>query len=162
MFYVTFDHDTRALTGAYLQELQPDHATCYIQVDADQHMNWTAYRVNEARDDLELLPPAVPQPLSEAEVVAMYERAVDEHIDAGARSYGYMSILTAISYAEEPAVPQFQTEGQALRAWRSLCYAKCHEVLAAVKAQERGQPTVAQLLSEMPAIGLPAPGPLAA
>lgn len=154
--YVTFD-EAGNLTGSYFQLLHPDHVDSYIAVDEQQRLAWVNYRANEARDGLELLPPApAPEP-TEAQIVAMYEKAVDEHIDAGARAYGYMSIITAISYAEEPAVPRFQVEGQALRAWRSLCYAKCHEVLAAVKTGERARPTVEQLLAAMPLIDLPPP-----
>lgn len=92
---------------------------------------------------------------TEAQIVAGYEAALDAHIDAAARSLGYLSILSAISYAEEPAVPRFQLEGQALRAWRSLCYAKGHAVLAAVKAGERQAPTHSQLIAELPALVLP-------
>ena len=38
---------------------------------------------------------------------------------AKARELGYTNIFTAVTYADEAAVPQFQREGQALREWRS-------------------------------------------
>ncbi|SFD83190.1 hypothetical protein [Massilia yuzhufengensis] len=159
--YVTYDPATGALTGAYIQAPHESHIGCMIEVTPEVHAEWVKYRANEARDGVELLLAESPA-LPEAVIVAMYEQAVDQHIDTGARAYGYMSILTAISYAEEPAVQRFQLEGQALRAWRSLCYAKCHEVLAAVKAGARAQPTVGQLLAEMPLIDLPPPESFAA
>jgi hypothetical protein len=96
---------------------------------------------------------------TEAEVLAAYEKAVDDHMNAHARALDYDSLLSAISYAEEPAVPKFQLEGQALRAWRSLCWAKCHEVLNAVKAGERAAPTHDELIAELPVA--PGPEPLA-
>ena len=69
---------------------------------------------------------------------------------------GYDSIATAISYAEEPAVPKFQNDGKAFRAWRSLVWAYAYEQLAAVKAGERTQPTVEDFLLELPDLELPA------
>ena len=57
--YVTYDADG-SLTGAYLQELHPEHADCHIPVSDEQRLGWTAYRANEARDGLELLPLPTP------------------------------------------------------------------------------------------------------
>lgn len=59
--YVTFD-DTGVLTGGYCQELHQDHVLCSIEVDAEQRLNWTAYRANDTRDGIEPLPP-VPLPM---------------------------------------------------------------------------------------------------
>ncbi|MEH6436705.1 hypothetical protein [Massilia sp. DD77] len=101
--------------------------------------------VGSVRDAV--LPPHEP---TEAEVLAGYEAAVDAHIHAVAQAFGYMSIISAISYADEPAVARFQQEGIALRRFRSECYAKCHEVLADVKAGVRPQPTHAELIAELP------------
>jgi hypothetical protein len=52
--YVTFDADG-TLTGCYLQELP---AADYILVDESIVTLWPLYRANEARDGLEMLPPA--------------------------------------------------------------------------------------------------------
>ena len=38
---------------------------------------------------------------------------------------------TAVTYADEPAVPQYRVEGAALRAWRSKAWAACIEALGA-------------------------------
>lgn len=94
-------------------------------------------------------PAPTPAP-TEAELVAGYEAEVEKFLQAGAASMGFDSIITAVSYAEEPAVPLFQQQGQALRAWRSLTWAKCREVLASVKAGDRPAPTYEQLLAELP------------
>lgn len=50
-------------------------------------------------------------------------RELDELLGTTAQQYGYDSIKTVVTYADEPAVPQFQTEGKAFRKWRSECYA---------------------------------------
>ncbi len=54
MRYVTFNPDTGALTGAYLQDLHATHADCHIEVDAERYDSWTRFRANAARDALEL------------------------------------------------------------------------------------------------------------
>lgn len=89
-------------------------------------------------------------------IKARYEIAVQNFINAAAVSAGYDSIASAVTYADEPAVPKFQAEGQALRAWRSLCWAYCYQALDDVQSGERPQPTVEELIDELPALALPA------
>lgn len=60
---------------------------------------------------------------------SQYLEQVDKLINSKAISYGYFSIDTAVSYADEPSVPKFQIEGQALRQWRSLVYLSCYQLL---------------------------------
>lgn len=81
--------------------------------------------------------------------------AVQAHLDATAQAHGYDSIYTACTYADEPAVAQFQAEGQALRAWRSRVWAHCHGVMAAVQSAQRPVPTAAELIAELPALVMP-------
>lgn len=75
---------------------------------------------------------------------------IQSHLDAQARSMGYESIATAVTYADEPAVPRFQIEGQALRAWRSQVWATGYQLLADVKAGTRPEPTEPELLALLP------------
>lgn len=94
---------------------------------------------------------------AEAQAVAAYEAGVQQHLDSTAWLYGYDNLISAITYAEEPAVEAFQIEGQAFRAWRSLVWIKCREVLAQYKAGERPAPTLDELIGELPLLDLPAP-----
>lgn len=81
-----------------------------------------------------------------------FQAAVQQHLDAAARARGYDDIRSAVTYAEEPAVPAFQAEGQALRAWRSRVWAACYGILAEVQAGTRSAPaSVAELIGELPA-----------
>ncbi len=57
---------------------------------------------------------------------------VSKHMDVIAGSWGYDSMAVAITYAEEPAVPKYQNEGKALRAWRSLLWESAFEELNSV------------------------------
>lgn len=88
------------------------------------------------------------------EVSKLYERAVQATLDAAAVAARYDSIATAVSYAEEPAVPKFQKDGIAFRAWRSRVWAYAYEQLSLVLAGEREQPTVEAFLQELPVLGL--------
>lgn len=81
--------------------------------------------------------------------------AVQAHLDATAQAHGYDNIYTACTYADEPAVAQFQAEGQALRAWRSQVWAHCHGVMAAVQSAQRPVPTAEELIAELPALVMP-------
>lgn len=80
---------------------------------------------------------------------------VQEHMDAAARALRYDDIKTAVTYAEESAVPKFQAEGQALREWRSLVWATCYAILDEVNAGKRDVPTDEELISELPSLSLP-------
>lgn len=101
--------------------------------------------------DARLNPPPTPEQI-EAQKVAL----VQAHMDAQARALRYDDIATACTYAEEPAVPKFQAEGQAFRAWRSDVWAKCYDILSEVQAGTRDIPTDAELIAELPALQLPA------
>lgn len=98
---------------------------------------------------------ASPPPPTPEQVAATYAAAVQSHMDAAAIAAGYDNINTAVSYADEPVVSRFQTEGAAFRAWRSLCWDYCYTQLAAVQSATRTQPTIAELVAELPALVLP-------
>ena len=93
---------------------------------------------------------------TEEDIIAARTAEVQAHMDDAARGFGYDSIYTAATYAEEPAVPKFQAEGRAFRAWRSRVWARCHEVMADVKAGKRPMPSREELIEELPALVLPA------
>jgi hypothetical protein len=76
--------------------------------------------------------------------------AVQTMLDTQARSMGYDTIAIAVSYAEEPAVPEFQQEGIELRAWRSLVWAAHNRIMADVDAGKCALPDEAGFLAAMP------------
>lgn len=81
--------------------------------------------------------------------------AVQAHLDTAARARGYDDIRSAATYADEPVVPQFQADGLALRAWRSLAWQRCYVLLAEVEEGVRPIPTAAALIAELPILVLP-------
>lgn len=97
-------------------------------------------------------------------LAAQYSIAVQAHLDQTARNYGYDSIANAVTYAEEPAVLRFQEEGRALRAWRSLVWEACYQLLDQVKAGSVPVPSLDAVLAGLPALanlrpGQPEPAP---
>lgn len=86
-----------------------------------------------------------------ADLAAGYLVAVQERLDGVAKAWGYDSLAVAVTYAEEPAVPRFQNEGIALRAWRSLVWATCYELLAQAEAGTIPVPTLADVTAALPA-----------
>lgn len=96
-----------------------------------------------------------PPPPTVEQIVNSIASAVQAHMDAAAKAAGYDDVKSAVTYAEEPAVQKFRVEGQAFRAWRSLVWAKCYELLAAVQAGTRPPMTAQQVIAELPALNLP-------
>lgn len=70
MNYVTYD-DFGKLTGAYCQELQPEHAGSHIEVTVEQRESWVLYKANANRDGLVDAGPIVPAPEPLVESVPM-------------------------------------------------------------------------------------------
>ncbi|MHB1227682.1 MAG: hypothetical protein ACYC0O_09180 [Desulfurivibrionaceae bacterium] len=97
-----------------------------------------------------LVDPA-PQPLS----IDDYQRAVQDALDNKARERNYDGILSLCTYVTSTN-PGFAAEGQAGVAWRDAAWTKCYEVLTEVAVGTRLQPTVEELLAELPAMVWPA------
>lgn len=114
------------------------------------------------RDIPQPLEPPAPAPTPEAAPPTeedMRQTLVDgiqSYLDDMARMLGYDDMRTAVTYADEPAVPRFQAEGQALRAWRSLVWAACYEHLALVQAGTAELPTLEQAIEMLPVFTPPA------
>jgi hypothetical protein len=101
-------------------------------------------------------PPPPPAPTPE-QIRAERVAAVYAHLNTAAQALGYDDIRAAVTYADEPAVPKFQAEGRAFRAWRSLVWAHCYQVLDDVQAGRRAIPTAADLIAELPALHIEYP-----
>lgn len=96
-----------------------------------------------------------PAPPTAEQLIERFRSVIQEHMDAAARLVGYDDIKTAVTYAEEPAIPKFQAEGKALRAWRSLVWAYGHEQIDAVQSGARTLPTPEELIAELPPLVMP-------
>lgn len=98
-------------------------------------------------------------PKPKEQLQAEYTAFLQSVLDRTAQQYGYDSIATAVTYADEPSVAKFQQEGLAFRSWRSAFWEKGYAIMAQVEAGERGLPTEQELAEEMPAFSIPFPSP---
>lgn len=101
----------------------------------------------------------VPEPdpyFSISVVVRNCVARIQEHMDSVARQYGYDDIATAVTYAEEPAVPKFQAEGKAFRAWRSITWSMAYAYMAEVEAGTKPLCTPEEAVAMVPPLELPA------
>jgi hypothetical protein len=78
------------------------------------------------------------------------ETAIQNKLDTVAISWGYDDMRSAVSYADEPAVPKFQAEGKALRAWRSLIWAAAGQLLAEFQSSPVAITSIGQVLAQLP------------
>lgn len=149
---VTSEIETAVFNGS-AWEIMPDlRGTEYWLAYGDKR---TISEIGETVPDGALLSePSQPSP-SPTQIEAAKVAIVQRHMDDAARVYRYDDIKTACTYADEPAVPKFQVEGQAFRAWRSLVWAACYAILDEVQSGARGIPTDAELLAELPKFAMP-------
>lgn len=147
--------------GIYLRSLDADETgelplrstpTKPPKLTGTQVARWTGQGWEKLAQAPEIEPP---QELPES-VAARYEAAVQSVLDGAAKTRGYDNLFTAISYAEEPAVPRFQADGQAFRRWRSLVWDYAHTEMNAVLAGEKPQPDLDTFLASLPVLELPA------
>lgn len=94
--------------------------------------------------------------VAKAALQGTFELQVQAHLDTAAKARGYDSIMTAVSYADEPVVAKFQADGLAFRAWRSQVWAYAYQALADVDAGTRETPTLEAFIAELPPLEAPA------
>lgn len=89
-----------------------------------------------------------------------YDIAIERHLDAEAEAAGYYDPLgripnidRACSYAGY--VNQYQAESQSFVAWRAAVWAHAFQVKSDVEANARAQPTIEELIAELPARVIP-------
>lgn len=81
--------------------------------------------------------------------MATLSDAIQQHLDATARTHAYDGILSLCTYATSPS-PRFAAEGQAAVVWRDACWTKGYEILAECQAGGRPVPTREELVAKLP------------
>jgi len=99
-------------------------------------------------------PPVLTPAEYEARAIELFSAAVQDHLDNEAKAHVYDGILSLCSYAFSPS-DKFANEGQAGVNWRDACWSHTYQVLADVKAGDRTEPTVQELIAELPAMVWP-------
>lgn len=75
---------------------------------------------------------------------------VQEALDKKAVELGFSDMKDALTYVDEAVVPEYQTQAQALRRWRSLCWAWYDAAVPLIIDSD----TVEDLLTGMPSFSL--------
>lgn len=88
-------------------------------------------------------------PWSAEEIQAALTDAIQQHLDATARTHAYDGILSLCTYATSPSL-RFAAEGQAGVEWRDECWLKGYAVLAECQFGGRPVPTREELVAELP------------
>lgn len=91
---------------------------------------------------------------TKAEKIKAVELAVQAHLDAPAKALGYDDIKSACGYVDDED-PIFSAQGRAFKLWRSRTWRMCYRILDDVEARTRTEPTIAELMAELPVLVLP-------
>jgi hypothetical protein len=162
-YYLFHNHSNPAPDQIYCGDKPPEGYVSFAGsplADEQGNVNWSA--VTHANGALTAIPTQDPEPTpvyvapepTAAEKQAALVNAVQSLLDASAKSRGYDNILSAVTYADEPSVSIFASEGQAYRQWRSECWAYCYNRLEQVMEGAQEVPTAPQLLSDLPPLSL--------
>lgn len=139
------------LNGCYIQVPPAAHADCLIVVDEALAAIWPAYRANEARDGVELLPPAPPPALTKADYTAFMQAALDDK----AKERQYDGIMSLCTYATSKN-PKFSNEGQAGVNWRDDMWSFGYNLMAKVESGKVPAPSLEELGAMLPTMAWPA------
>lgn len=85
------------------------------------------------------------------EILKEYEVAVQQHIDRTANEKGYDSSYTCLSYLNSKD-ERWHTEASIFLDWRDSVWLKTHEILNDFKDGKIDQPTIDQVIEQLPKI----------
>lgn len=94
-------------------------------------------------------PYAAPLPTIDA-----YVSAIERHMDAVAIARGYRSADRCVSYIGSTNAA-WAAEAQAMLTWRDMAWQYAYTELGKVQAGQRTQPSVAEIVAEIPVIAWP-------
>lgn len=90
----------------------------------------------------------------QANKLAQIESSITQMLNEAAHSKGYDSIHTAALRASLPNSP-FNAEGIAFGEWMDACFAKAYSMLGEWQAGNMAEPTIEEVLLQMPELVLP-------
>lgn len=146
--------------GFYVDELHASIPVDAVEVPAEDHARLlrgqeTGHVIVPDGDGRPMLA-AAPRPSLDKQC-ARLKALVQQKLDSAAVTAGYDDIKSAVSYADESAVPEYQLDGVRFRAWRSRVWAFALPVINRVAAGEMTPADAVEALSELPAIDVTSP-----
>lgn len=91
------------------------------------------------------------EPPTMEEIKKVYENAVQAHLDATAQTRGYDNSYTCLSY-HKSTNEVWRTDSAIFNAWRDSVWNKCYEILNAFMAGWIEQPTIEEVIAQLPKI----------
>lgn len=91
------------------------------------------------------------EPPSMEEQKMVYENAVQDYLDRTARTRGYSDSYTCLSY-HKSTDEVWRTDSEIFNAWRDSVWHKCHEILNAFMCGAIPQPTIEEVIAQLPSI----------
>jgi hypothetical protein len=79
-----------------------------------------------------------------------YVSITQNYLDTEAKSYGYDSILSAVSYASDPMNITYKTEGSAFLQWRSNVWGVAFPIIEQIKNKDISPPEKNIFISMLP------------
>jgi hypothetical protein len=116
--------------------------------------NWLDYPDNVAALGATVVPEPAPPPKSPEQIQAGFSAAIQERLDAFARTRLYDGILSACTYVSSTN-PQFAAEGAYCLAARDATWAAGYAILGDVLSGARPMPTIEEVFAELPALTWP-------
>lgn len=87
---------------------------------------------------------------AKSHLIGQYESSAQSNLDSVAQSWGYDSVVSAVSYANS-TIAQFKAEAVALIEWRDAVWSSAYTLLANVQAGKKLAPkTVDEFLALLP------------
>jgi hypothetical protein len=121
----------------------------------DNKETWRIDFTDEATTEQRSNALQVMEEFNDAPSLLDYDIAIERHLDGEAKAAGYYdpleripSIDRACSYAGFPN--DYQAESQGFVAWRAAAWSHVYNVKSAVEAGNRTQPTIEELIAELP------------
>ena len=118
-----------SLKGFYDDAVNKNMPKDSVEITAEQHQALfeAQSKGKTIQPDANGYPEAVDRVYTNEQLIAQYESAAQSNLDAVAKSWGYDSLVSAVSYANSTN-PQFKAEAEALIAWRDAYWAEAYTI----------------------------------
>jgi hypothetical protein len=136
------------MTGTKLYKQNLHHTAYGKAAEWCNHNNAT---IEDKGEYYEVVALPEPSPPSVEEQKKIYENAVQAHLDATAQTRGYDNTYTCLSYTTSKDETWLR-ESLAFSEWRDSVWRKAHEILNAYMAGEIAQPTVEEVIAQLPPV----------
>lgn len=127
-----------------------------VEITREEHAALLAGQSNGKRiiADADGRPVLADQPApTQAQVIAQYEAALDEHLDSVARQYRYDNRFTFALRAGYPG--PYHDEAVAFAGWMDSCNVQAFAMLGQVIGGEASMPSIEDFIGGLPAFVLP-------